>query len=136
MNGLCVKLYPEYNLWDSVEPYARSLVTGTPGSQLEVVLEESSSLAALAVGLPRRVDRVLTMIERGQLSVQTPDALRQIRRAEQSQDRTVAAVVFAGMLVGGIVLRASEPAWGLTLMGLSLLPLGKALLSGRGPWAR
>jgi predicted unusual protein kinase regulating ubiquinone biosynthesis (AarF/ABC1/UbiB family) len=136
MNGLCVKLYPEYNLWDSVEPYARSLVTGTPGSQLGVVLEESRSLAALAVGLPRRVDRVLTMIERGQLSVQTPDALRQIRRAEQGQDRTVAAVVFAGMLVGGIVLRGSEPVWGLTLMGLSLLPLGKALLGGRGPWAR
>ncbi|SPF69454.1 Protein kinase-like domain [Propionibacterium ruminifibrarum] len=136
MNGLCVELYPEYNLWDSVEPYARSLVTGTPGSQLGVALEESRSMASLAVGLPRRIDRVLTMVERGQLSVQTPDAVRQIRRAEQGQDRTVAAVVFAGMLVGGIVLRGSEPVWGLTLMGLSLLPLGKALLGGRGPWAR
>lgn len=136
MNGLCVELYPQYNLWDSVEPYARSLVEGTPGSQLGVVLEESKSLASLAVGLPRRIDRVLTMIERGQLSVQTPDALHEIRRSERAQGRVTAAVVFAGLLVGGIVLRASEPTWGAVMMAVSLLPLGRALLSGRVPRAR
>ena len=116
-----------------MEPYARSLVEGTPASRLEVTLEESRSLASLAVGLPRRIDRVLTMIERGQLSVQTPDALREIRRSERAQGRVTAAVVFAGLLVGGIVLRGSEPTWGAVMMALSLLPLGKALLGGRGP---
>lgn len=136
MNGLCVELYPEYNLWDSVEPYARSLVEGTPSSQLRVALEESRSLVSLTAGLPRRIDQVLTMIERGQLSVQTPDAIREIRRAERVQTRTTSAVVFAGLLVGGIMLRGSEPLWGTAMMAVSLLPLGRALLGGRGPWAR
>ncbi|WP_316669157.1 AarF/UbiB family protein [uncultured Propionibacterium sp.] len=132
MNGLCVALYPEYNLWDSVEPYARSLVEGTPGSRLEVAIEESRSLASLVVGLPQRIDRVLTMVERGQLSAQTPDAVRELRRLERARTRATAAVVFAALLIGGAVLRGGEPLWGTTMMAVSLLPLGRALFGGRG----
>ena len=32
MNGLCTALDPDYNLWDSVQPYADQLVTGDPGA--------------------------------------------------------------------------------------------------------
>lgn len=135
MNGLCVELYSEYNLWDSVEPYAQELVLGTTAKQLKVFSDEARSVVSLTLGLPRRVDRVLTMIERGQLSVQYPGSTRMVRRNERSQDRVISSVIFAGLLIGGILVRPDIPVLGLTMMGISLLPLGKAIFGSRGPRA-
>ncbi len=130
MNGLCTALDPEFNLWDEVEPYAHELVVGESGSQTRLVMDEAQSLVGTTLGLPRRVERVLTMIERGQFSTQTPGAIAQMRRLERTLDRVIAAILFVGFLIGGILLRVDQPLWGTVLMGVSLLPLGKALLGG------
>ncbi|MFZ2623748.1 MAG: AarF/UbiB family protein [Propionibacterium sp.] len=132
MNGLCTVLDPDFNLWDPVEPYAHELVVGESGSRTRLVMDEAQSLVGTTLGLPRRVERVLTMIERGQFSAQTPAAISQMRRLERALGRVISAVVFAGLLIGGILLRVDQPVWGTVLMAVSLLPLGRALLGGMG----
>ncbi|SES00910.1 Predicted unusual protein kinase regulating ubiquinone biosynthesis, AarF/ABC1/UbiB family [Propionibacterium cyclohexanicum] len=132
MNGLCTALDPDFNLWDFVEPYAHELVISESGSPTRLVLDEAGSLLSTTLGLPRRAERVLTMIERGQFSAQVPAVLTQLRRIERAMTRIIAAVLFAGLLIGGILLRTDQPLWGLVLIGASLLPLGRALLGGIG----
>ncbi|MFT8395538.1 ABC1 kinase family protein [Propionibacterium sp.] len=132
MNGLCTALYPDYNIWDSVEPYAHELVVGGSGSRTALVLDEAQNLLTTSMSLPRRAERVLTMMERGQLSVQTPTVNVLVRRIERALGQVISAILFAGLLVGGILLRADQPLWGHLLMAVSVLPLSKALLGGHG----
>ncbi|SCQ46956.1 Putative unusual protein kinase [Propionibacterium freudenreichii] len=130
MNGLCTALDPDYNLWDSVQPYADQLVTGDPGSQAKMILDEGRALLEITLGLPRRLTRVLTMVERGQLSVEIPEIERQLSHIEVGVRRVVAAVLFVGLLLGGILLRGNDPMWGLIMMGVSLVPLAYAVFGG------
>ena len=63
------------------------------------------------------MDRFLAQAERGELVVQyslAPDAAKAVRRIERSVDRLTWGVVSAGLLVAGVVLRASEGTSGLS----------------------
>lgn len=130
MNGLCTALNPDYNLWDSVQPYADQLVTGDPAAQAKTILDEGRALLEVTLGLPRRLTRVLTMVERGQLSVEIPEIERQLSHIEVGVRRVVAAVLFVGLLIGGILLRSTDPLWGLIMMAASVVPLVWAVFGG------
>jgi predicted unusual protein kinase regulating ubiquinone biosynthesis (AarF/ABC1/UbiB family) len=139
MNGLCTALDAEYNLWESVQPYADKLVAEESGSGARFILGEAKAVAELTAALPRRLTRVLTMAERGQLTVEIPEIERQMNRIEAGVRRVVGAIVFAALLIGGILLRPDEPGWGLAMMIASVLPLGQVLFGGRrrrGPHPR
>ena len=84
------------------------------------------------MGLPGRTDRVLTILERGELNVQTPLLNLQVRRLERSVNRIAVAVVFAGLLIAGAVLYPSNVPYGRALMATSVLPLLSMMLFGRG----
>ncbi|WGT47994.1 hypothetical protein [Tessaracoccus lacteus] len=74
-----------------------------------------------------------TQLEQGRLTVKTPAIDRQLRALQRTATRVVSAVIFAGLLIGGAVLHATEPTMGVWLMGGSALPLLHALLAGRRP---
>lgn len=95
-----------------------------------MILDEARALLEITLGLPRRLTRVLTMVERGQLSVEIPEIERQLSHIEVGVRRVVAAVLFVGLLLGGILLRGTDPMWGLIMMGVSLVPLAYAVFGG------
>ncbi len=132
LSGMCTGLDPEFNIWDSIAPYATSLISEEGGSTFDTIVSEGTKILKTVVALPARADRVLTQMERGEFSVQTPMLDLRIRRLERSAGRVTTALVFAALLVAGAVLYGGDPVFGRVLMGASLLPLIGLMLGGRG----
>lgn len=132
LSGMCTGLDPEFNIWVTITPYATRLLTDEGASTTQTVVNEALAIARVAVALPGRADRVLTMAERGELSVSTPLLDLQVRRLERTVARTQGVLVFAALLIAGAVLSASDPTLGRALMGLSIVPLLWTLFAGRG----
>ena len=107
------------------------------GNIAQAVGKEVVSIAGLAARLPRRLDELVTRIQDGEISVDTPRLDRRVARLERMVRRVVSAVLFAGLFIGGAVLRPEDPVFGSVLMIGSVLPLLHALFAGarRGPGA-
>jgi predicted unusual protein kinase regulating ubiquinone biosynthesis (AarF/ABC1/UbiB family) len=132
LSGMCSGLDPEFNAWDSIAPYAAQLVSEEGSTTWDTVVSEAGKLFQVLIGLPGRTDRVLTILERGELNVRTPRLDRQVRRLDRSVNRIAGAVVFAALLVAGAILYPSDPFLARALMGSSLVPLAWLVFAGRG----
>lgn len=140
LSGLCSTLNPSFNIWDSVEPFAAKLVREQAGdSAREMARRAVTTVAdtAKVLGrLPGRLDHVITVVESGDLSVNTPQVERQLKRLERTARRVVAAILFVGLVIGGAVLRQST-GWpaptGTTMMVVSALPFLYAVFGGKRP---
>jgi predicted unusual protein kinase regulating ubiquinone biosynthesis (AarF/ABC1/UbiB family) len=130
-SGLCSSLEPSYNLWDSIEPYAAQLVRDEGGNVLRDVGKQALDIAGIAWRLPGRADALLTQAEEGRLAVATPRLDKSVARAERAVRRLSWAVVFAGLIVGGALVRAESPGLGNVLMLAAVLPGLVALFGGR-----
>ncbi len=131
-SGMCSGLDPDFNIWDAVEPYSARLLREERGNLLETIAREALSTAAILARLPRRLDDVVTRMENGRLDVDVPRLERRMRRLERSGRRVVSAVLFAGLLIGGILLRVDDVLVGTILMAASAVPLLHAVLAGAG----
>jgi predicted unusual protein kinase regulating ubiquinone biosynthesis (AarF/ABC1/UbiB family) len=132
LSGMCTGLDPQFNFWASLAPYATKLVTDEGESGWETLLAEGQKVLQTAIGLPGRADRVLTLVERGELGVQTPLLNLRVRGVERAVSRIPRALVFAGLLIAGAILYPAEPTLAKVLMWLSVLPGLGALMGGRG----
>lgn len=137
LSGMCTGLHPEFNLWDQLMPYARKMVTDEGASNWDVWLDEIGEVVRQLVALPAQTGRVLTRMERGELNVNMPQVNRQIYHLEGAVNRIAGSVVFAALLLGGVLLyRGGDvmPAyvfWG----GAGITLLWMAFLSrGHSPW--
>ena len=131
-SGMCSGLDPDFNIWDAVEPYSARLLREERGNLLETIAREALSTAAILARLPRRLDDVVTRMENGRLDVDVPRLERRMRRLERIGRRVVSAVLFAGLLIGGILLRVDDVLVGTILMAASAVPLLHAVLAGAG----
>jgi hypothetical protein len=89
------------------------------------------------VRLPTRIDTLMTRIDEGNVSVQTPRIDRRLTGLERIGRRIIATIIFAALLVGGILLRAEDIVFGTVLMVGSVIPLlyviFASLAARRGP---
>ncbi|MET0734729.1 MAG: AarF/UbiB family protein, partial [Microbacterium sp.] len=131
-SGMCSSLDPAFNIWDAVEPYAARLLRAEGGNAIQSFAKEAVSAAGTLARLPRRLDDLTTRLENGQLAVDTPRLDQRIRRLERTGRRIVSAILFAGLLIGGILLRESDAVFGVVLMAASAIPLLHAVLAGAG----
>ncbi|MFB8145544.1 ABC1 kinase family protein [Microbacterium sp. NPDC056003] len=131
-SGVCSSLEPDFNMWDAVEPYAAQLVRDERGNVVQGFAREAVTVAGIAARLPRRLDDMVTRLEEGRLTADSPKAEQRMRALERVVRRAVSAVLFAGLFIGGAVLRPDEPVAGTTLMVVSALPLLHAVFSGFG----
>ena len=131
LSGICTGLDPAFNIWGTITPYATKLVAEEGSSVPQTVLAEAGRLGRIALALPGRADRVLTLAERGELTVQTPVLNLHLRRLERAVNRANGMLAFAAMLVAGALVTASDPILGRWLMGGSVVPLLWALFAGR-----
>ncbi|UJH71062.1 AarF/ABC1/UbiB kinase family protein [Ornithinimicrobium sp. INDO-MA30-4] len=79
LSGNCTALDPEFDIWGTITPYATQLLDEDRSSLSETVQKEAIELGRLALTLPSRADRVLTLAERGQLKVDMPALARNSR---------------------------------------------------------
>ena len=136
-SGMCSSLDPAFNIWDAVEPYSTKLIRDEGGNLIQDIGKRLVSSAGLISRLPQRVDSALERLEEGNLSVQNPRLERRMRDLDRTGRRVVSAVLFAALLLGGILLRADDRVFGTVLIAVSALPLLHALFAGviarRGP---
>ena len=137
LSGMCTGLDPDFNLWEQLSPYARKLVADEGLSNWEVWLDQIGDLVKELVALPSQAGRILSRLERGELSLNVPQVNRQIYHLESAVNRLMGSVIFAAFLFGGVLLyRSGDVRLGYlfwSLSGLSLLWI--AFLSrGHSPW--
>ncbi len=129
-SGMCSSLDPAFNIWDAVEPYSAKLIQAEGGNLLQDVAKRALSAASTLARLPQRVDELATRVEEGRLTAENPKLERRIARLERTGRRVVSAVLFAALLIGGILLRSQDVVLGTVLMAVAVLPLLHALLAG------
>ncbi|MET4159478.1 putative unusual protein kinase regulating ubiquinone biosynthesis (AarF/ABC1/UbiB family) [Agromyces sp. PvR057] len=131
-SGVCSALDAEFNLWDSIEPYATKLIRDERGNVVQDLAKQAVEIAGIAIGLPKRLDSLVTRIDEGSVAVSNPSLERRVARLERTARRVVSATLFAALLVAGAVLRVDDAGFGTVLMIASVLPLLHALFAGRG----
>ena len=131
VSGVCSSLDPDFNMWEALEPYAQTLMRNEGANLLKTAGTQAVSFVTAAARMPARVNDLVTMIESGNLSVKTPGADASVRALERTARRLIGVVIFAALLIGGVLLLPTAGALGIILMSASALPLLYALVGGR-----
>jgi predicted unusual protein kinase regulating ubiquinone biosynthesis (AarF/ABC1/UbiB family) len=135
LSGMCTGLDPNFNLWEQIEPYARKLVAEETSSafSLDNILEQLGGIVQALVALPAQASRVLAQIETSGLTVQSPQVTREVRALGRSVNRLTGGVIFAALLIGGVMLvNAGSALLGTVFFGAAGLTLLWILFGGRG----
>ena len=104
LSGMCTGLDNEFNLWNQLAPYATKLVSQEVGSNWRVWLDEAGNILKELIAIPSKMGRVLSQIERGDLTVQVPTVSRQLTYLERAVNRLTGSLVFASFLIGSVIL--------------------------------
>jgi predicted unusual protein kinase regulating ubiquinone biosynthesis (AarF/ABC1/UbiB family) len=104
LSGMCTGLDKEFNLWNQLSPYATKLVSQEVGSNWRVWLNEAGNIFKELIAIPSKMGRVLSQIERGDLTVQVPAVSRQMTYLEKAINRLAGSLVFTAFLIGSVML--------------------------------
>ena len=70
----------------------------------EFWMDEIKILARSFLSVPVKLDSILVKLERGEISVRSPEVVHQVNRLEGAIRLVAGAIVFAALLLGGIEL--------------------------------
>ncbi|MBH0128965.1 AarF/ABC1/UbiB kinase family protein [Salinibacterium sp. NK8237] len=129
-SGVASDLNSSYNVWTAIEPFAARLARDEGGGTVKELAKQALSSAGLILRLPQQLESVATLMQRGQLAVETPGADKRLRVIELLVRRLISAVLFTALLIGGILVRDTDPTIGLVLIIGSALPLAHVLFAG------
>jgi predicted unusual protein kinase regulating ubiquinone biosynthesis (AarF/ABC1/UbiB family) len=104
LSGMCTGLDKDFNLWNQLAPYATKLVSQEVGSNWRVWLDEAGNILKELIAIPSKMGRVLSQIERGDLTVQVPAVSRQMTYLEKAVNRLAGSLVFTAFLIGSVML--------------------------------
>ena len=104
LSGMCVGLDKEFNLWNRLSPYATRLVSQEVGSNWQVWLDELGNVLKEMITIPTKLGRVLSQVERGDLTVQVPGVNRQLSHIEKAINRLTGSVIFSALLISGMIV--------------------------------
>ena len=129
-SGMCSSLNPAFNIWDAVEPYSAQLIRAEGGNIVQDLAARALSTAQLVARLPQRLDDLLTNVDEGKMQVQVPRLERRLENLDRTGRRLISVILFAVLLLGGVLLRAQDTVFGTVVMAVSVLPLLHALFAG------
>ncbi len=124
--GICTGLNPDFNLFESLAPFARRLLAEEAGSWFDAMLEEMRAQGRALLTMPQRMQRTLDRIERGETVVTAraaPELEGQIVSLRHAVDRLAIAVLAGALLLAGTVLLIAGERW----VGVSVLVLASLL---------
>jgi predicted unusual protein kinase regulating ubiquinone biosynthesis (AarF/ABC1/UbiB family) len=131
ISGVTSELNRDFNIWDAVDPFARSLLNGSGSSVLKRLGNDALKTLNTLARLPMRLDEITSRIERGELVVRNPELERRTRSLDSSVRRATSSVLFLGLLIGGIVVGDRDQTLSYVLLAVSIAPLVHALGIGR-----
>lgn len=129
-SGVCSSLDPGFNAWHAVEPFAARMLRAESGGIVKDAATRAWSFTETLAHLPRRLDDLVTHLESGELGFDSSRLEKRMSRLERLGTRAVSGIVFAGLLVGGVLLRPVDDGFGVVLMVLSVVPLAHTVLAG------
>lgn len=129
-SGVCSSLDPDFNIWDAIEPYAARLLRDESGNAVLALARQALSYGANVLRLPTRVDALITRVNEGAVTVAASGVDRRLRRIERLVRAGVGTLVFAALLIGGILALPTAAPLGIALMSASALPLIYAIATG------
>lgn len=130
ISGVTSALNRDFNMWDAVDPFARTLLRGGGTSTARSVGREAVAILSALARLPQRVDALATRLDRGELAVRSPEVEQRLRVLDGSVRRATSAIVFTALLLAGVILRPTDEVLSWVLIGGSALPLLHAI----APW--
>ncbi len=107
LNGICLGLDPEFNIWNHLVPYAQKLIESEEGGRWSFLLRELTDTLQAMVSLPRRADNLMARMESGLFEIRAPELSAQIAHLDRAIRRLVWAILFAAFLFGSIYLYRS-----------------------------
>jgi predicted unusual protein kinase regulating ubiquinone biosynthesis (AarF/ABC1/UbiB family) len=122
ISGVTSSLNRNFNLWDAVDPFARTLLS-QGGGLLKTFTSQALEILTTLVRLPQRLDNLAYKIDKGELISRAPETERRIRVLDSSVRRATAGIVFSTLLLSGILLRNQGDDLGSSLMWAALIPL-------------
>jgi predicted unusual protein kinase regulating ubiquinone biosynthesis (AarF/ABC1/UbiB family) len=131
ISGVASSLNRDFNIWDAIDPFARSLLNGAGSGVAKNLGKEFLSFASTVGRLPRRIDDLISRVDAGQVTIRNPELESRIRALDSSVRRATSGLVFVGLLLGGLMINAQNETLSYWLLGISVLPLIHALGFGR-----
>jgi predicted unusual protein kinase regulating ubiquinone biosynthesis (AarF/ABC1/UbiB family) len=131
ISGVASSLNRDFNIWDAIDPFARSLLNGAGSGVAKNLGKEFLSFASTVGRLPRRIDDLISRVDAGQVTIRNPELESRIRALDSSVRRATSGLVFVGLLLGGLMINAQSETLSYWLLGFSVLPLIHALGFGR-----
>ncbi len=108
LSGICTGLDPDFNVWQGVMPYARTLIEAENGGVWGTVLQEALDMLRTLAALPGRTNALMQRLEKGQLEVQVPELKGQLTRLERQLHRLSGSILFAAFFFGSIQLYLAQ----------------------------
>ena len=132
LSGMCTGLDPTFNLWNHLVPFAKKLIAQEAKPTSEILLAEAEALVRSLISVPRKMDTMLSKMERGDIAVRAPEVSRQVEHLERAIHRVAGSIVFSALLLAGVQLSlAGQNDWGLALLISSGISLLWVILAGR-----
>jgi predicted unusual protein kinase regulating ubiquinone biosynthesis (AarF/ABC1/UbiB family) len=131
ISGVTSELNREFNIWDAVDPFARTLLNGSGSGVLKRLGRDTLQNLNTLARLPMRLDELASRIERGELVIRNPELERRTRTIDSSLRRATSSVLFTALLIGGILVGERDHALSYIMLAVSVLPLIHALGIGR-----
>ncbi len=132
ISGVTSALDRDFNMWDAVDPFARTVLSAGGTDALRNFPRRAFDYASTLARLPRQLDRLVSHIDRGEAAVRTPEIDRRLGSMDRAIGRLASAIVFAGLLFAGVLLRPTDEVFGWVLIGASAVPLLHVVITGRG----
>jgi len=133
LSGMCTGLDPDFNVWEGISPFAKKIIQEERIEGWDFWKGEISDWGKSLINLPRRLDSVFQIIEKGKMAVDTPELNKHAAQLEKTGRKLINSIVFAVLFFSGVQLYlAHETNLGVALIIGSILPLWRVMFSRKG----
>lgn len=136
--GLGRRLDPDFSTVDVLKPYVLKLAWAnySPRQMRKRLLPTFADLSRLAVSLPRRAERLLTQLERGNISInmRVSDTDRVLSELNSMVNRLILGMLVSGFAIGTALLMQIYFSIGASWLVQWMLVIGMSIVTGLGFW--